>query len=149
MAPSFLMGFIAVSSLTLIVGASQQSALFRDRQINYGNFKRDWGKRLTAENIKSFLVNDHELECPFMCVSEPRCLSFNVATYPTTRGLYVCEVLATDKYRAKNALQTNATFQHYSPLVSKIEFLLYMFRRYDVAFQHLLSCYRETFRSGS
>lgn len=120
MVPSFLLGFIVVSSLRLILGASQQSALYRDQQISYGNFKRDWGKRLTADKIKSFLVNDHELDCPFMCVAEPRCFSFNVATYPNSRGLYLCEVLATDKYRAKNVLQTNATFQHYSPLVSRI-----------------------------
>lgn len=120
MVPSFLLGVMVVSSLRLILGASQQSALYRDQQISYGNFKRDWGKRLTAEKIKAFLVNDHELDCPFMCVAEPRCFSFNVATYPNSRGLYLCEVLATDKYRAKNVLQTNATFQHYSPLVSRI-----------------------------
>ena len=128
MVPSILLGFIVVSSLSLIVGASKQSALYRDRQISYGNFKRDWGKRLTAEKIKSFLVNDHKTDCPFKCVAEPSCSSFNVATYPNSEGLYLCEVLATDKYRAKNMLQTNATFQHYSPLVSKIQFLLYFFR---------------------
>lgn len=120
MVPSFLLGVMVVSSLRLILGASQQSALYRDQQISYGNFKRDWGKRLTAEKIKAFLVNDHELDCPFMCVAEPRCFSFNVAAYPNSRGLYLCEVLATDKHRVKNMLQTNATFQHYSPLVSRI-----------------------------
>ena len=120
MAPSILLAFAVVSTLWQTFGASQQSVLYRDRQLSYGNFKRDWGKRLTAGKFKSVLVNDNEFKCPFMCVAEPKCFSFNVATYPNSRGLYLCEVLATDKYRAKNMLQTNATFQHYSPMVSGI-----------------------------
>ena len=120
MVASILLAFTVVFPLWQIFGASQQSALYQDRQISYGNFKRDWGKLLTAGKIKSFLVNDHELGCPSMCIAEPKCFSFNVATYPNSGGLYLCEVLATDKYRAKSILQTNATFQHYSPVVSRI-----------------------------
>ena len=120
MVQSILLAFNIVSTLCQTFGASQQSGVYRDGQISYGNFKRDWGKRLTAEKFKSFLVNDYGLECPFMCVAEPKCFSFNVATYSNSKGLYLCEVLATDKYRAKSMLQTNATFQHYSPMVSRI-----------------------------
>ena len=120
MVPSIILVFVVVTHLSQIVGTPQQS-----RQINFGNFKPDWGKRLMAEKIKSFFVNDIELDCPFMCVAEPRCFSFNIATYPDSGGLRLCEVLATDKYRAKNMLQTNVTFHHYSPLVSRIKFFLY------------------------
>ncbi|KAL9951900.1 hypothetical protein ACROYT_G044643 [Oculina patagonica] len=51
-----------------------------------------------------------QFDCAFLCVGEPKCFSFNVAAYPDSKGLYLCELLATDKYRA------TATFHHYSPL---------------------------------
>ena len=104
--------------------ASRQSALYRDGQINLGNFKQNPGKYLSVEIIASFLVADVKLDCAFKCVGETRCFSFNIATYPDSKVLYQCEMLATDKYRAKNMLQTNATFHHYSPLVSRVSFLV-------------------------
>lgn len=110
--------FIAVSLLSQTFGTAQQSALFRDRHINFGNFKWDWRKRLSAEKITSFLIEDDELDCPLKCLGEPRCFSFNIAAYPDSKGLHLCEVLAKDKYRAKNMLQTNASFNHCSPWVS-------------------------------
>ena len=53
--------------------------------------------------------------CAFLCVGEPRCYSFNVAEYPDSNGLYLCELLVTDKYRATGKLFANATFHHFSP----------------------------------
>lgn len=115
-----IFAFITVSSLFQTVMASQQSVLYRDQQIHFGNFKLDREKRLSVEKIASFLVKDDELACTFKCVGEQKCFSFNIAAYSDSKGLYLCEVLATDKYRAKSMLQTNATFNHYGPLVSKI-----------------------------
>ena len=56
--------------------------------------------------------------CALLCVNEPRCYSFNVAEYPDSNGLYLCELLVTDKYRATGKLFANATFHHFSPWVS-------------------------------
>ena len=116
---SIIYVFIAIFSLSKTSAASQHSALYRDRQINFGNFKRDREKYLSVEIIASFLVEDHELDCAFKCVGETKCFSFNIAAGPDSKGIYLCELLATDKYRAINMLQANATFHHYSPLVSK------------------------------
>ena len=127
MIPSIILALIVVSPLSQIVGASQQSALYRDQQLSFANFKQYWEKRLTAEKIKSVFVTDVERNCSFLCVNEPRCFSFNIATYIGSRGLHLCELLATDKYRAKIALQTNSSFRHYSPIVSRSQFLLYLF----------------------
>ena len=113
--------FITSLVLSQTFGTSQQSVFLRDQQISFGNFKRDWGKRLSAEKVKSFMIKDHDFDCPFKCLGEPRCLSFNIATFPGPKGLHLCELLATDKYRAKNMLQTNASFYHWSPAVSWIE----------------------------
>jgi len=38
-----------------------------------------------------------------------------MAAYPDSKGLYLCELLATDKYRETKKFHSNATFHHYSP----------------------------------
>ncbi|KAL9979540.1 hypothetical protein ACROYT_G017216 [Oculina patagonica] len=38
-----------------------------------------------------------------------------MAAYPDSKGILLCELLATDKYRATKKFHANATFHHYSP----------------------------------
>ena len=97
----------------------QNSALYRNPtgEISLGNFKCDpfyylWEEKLTSSMVKG------QFFCAFLCVGEPRCYSFNVAEYPDSNGLYLCELLVTDKYRATGKLFANATFHHFSPWVS-------------------------------
>ena len=135
MIPSIILALIVVSPLSQIVGASQQSALYRDQQLSFANFKQYREKRLTAEKIKSVFFTDVERNCSFLCVNEPRCFSFNIATYIGSRGLHLCELLATDEYRAKNMLQTNVSFNHWSPLVSSTESFHFHFDCIDSSFE--------------
>ena len=95
------------------------SGLYRNPtgEISLGNFKCDpfyylWEEKLTSSMVKG------QFFCAFLCVGEPRCYSFNVAEYPDSNGLYLCELLVTDKYRATGKLFANATFHHFSPWVS-------------------------------
>ena len=95
------------------------SALYRNPtgEISLGNFKCDpfyylWEEKLTSSMVKG------QFFCALLCVNEPRCYSFNVAEYPDSNGLYLCELLVTDKYRATGKLFANATFHHFSPWVS-------------------------------
>ena len=97
----------------------QNSALYRNPtgEISLGNFKCDpfyylWEDKVTSSMVKS------TFSCVFLCVGEPKCYSFNVAEYPDSNGLYLCELLVTDKYRATGKLFANATFHHFSPWVS-------------------------------
>ena len=97
----------------------QNSALYRNPtgNLSLGNFKCDpfyylWEEKLTSSMVKG------QFSCAFLCVGEPRCYSFNVAEYPDSNGLYLCELLVTDKYRATGKLFANATFHHFSPGVS-------------------------------
>ena len=97
----------------------QNSALYRNLtgEISHGNFKCDpfyylWEEKLTSSMVKG------QFFCAFLCVGEPWCYSFNVAEYPDSNGLYLCELLVTDKYRATGKLFANATFHHFSPWVS-------------------------------
>ena len=97
----------------------QNSALYRrpTGHLSFGNFKHDalyypWEKKLTSSMVKDHFV------CAFHCVDEPKCYSFNVAESPDSNGLYLCELLVTDKYRATGKFFANSTFHHFSPLVS-------------------------------
>ena len=63
------------------------------------------------------MVED-QFDCTSLCLAEPKCYSFNMVAYPDSKGLYLCELLATDKYRETDNFYSNATFHHYSPWVS-------------------------------
>ena len=112
-------GLFGVLLLFRLVWALQQGSLNRNRKsvINHGNFIPDLLQYLSTTKITSILVKD-ENDCSFECISESNCSSFNVAAYPDSQGLYLCELLNTDRYRAQSKLQANASFHHYSPWVS-------------------------------
>ena len=93
---------------------------------SFGNFKRNPFHYLWEKNITWAMVID-QLDCTFLCVDEPKCYSNNVAAHPDSNGLYLCELLATDKYRATEKFHANATFHHYSPWVRNKMFLVYTF----------------------
>jgi len=112
--------FINISLMTQTAAKFQQTALFRDqkRHFNFGNFKKDIHHQLSVTKVTSSLFADR-FDCTFSCVSESTCKSFNIAANPDSDGLYLCELLDTDKYRAaENDLQVNGAFYHFSPLVS-------------------------------
>ncbi|KAL9951911.1 hypothetical protein ACROYT_G044657 [Oculina patagonica] len=92
------------------------SALYRNPtdDISFGNFKQNSFHYLWVQKITSSKVADQS-DCAFLCVGDPKCFSFNVAAYPDSKGLYLCEVLATDKYRETKKFHANAKFHHYSP----------------------------------
>ena len=97
----------------------ENSALYRNPagDFSVGDFKRNAFHYLWVEKIKSSMVGD-QFDCTFLYVAEPKCYSFNMAAYPDSKGLYLCELLATDKYRETKMFHANATFHHYSPWVS-------------------------------
>ena len=72
------------------------------------------------------MVED-QFDCTGLCVAEPKCYSFNMEAYTDSIGVYLCELLATDKYRETKKFHANATFHHFSPWVSdkRIYFTLF------------------------
>ena len=106
--------FISFHITTML--AMENSALSRDptRDFSVGDFKRNVFHYLWAEKLTSSMVED-QFDCTFLCVAEPKCYSFNMAAYPDSKGLHLCELLATDKYRETKKFHANATFHHYSP----------------------------------
>lgn len=113
--------FIGVFHVSEIIASSQPSTLIyrhQNLQAYDGNFKPERNHYLSGTTITSTFTVD-TFDCVFKCLSETKCYSFNMAAFADSGGLHLCELLATDKYRAaKSDLQENSTFHHYSPLVS-------------------------------
>ena len=116
----FLPFLLFLSFQVIIMFAMERSAIYRNPtgDFSVGKFKRNSFHYLLVEKLASSMVTD-QLDCTFLCVGEPKCYSFNMAAYPDSKGLYLCELLATDKYRATEKFQGNDTFHHYSPRVRK------------------------------
>lgn len=113
--------FLIPSSLqtTAAIIVKQKGALYHHENniVSHGNFEEYAYKTLETRTIASFFVNNQS-ECPLKCVSDPKCHSCNVAAYPDSKALYLCDLLATDKYREKAKFISNALFHHFALWVS-------------------------------
>ena len=106
----------------------QNSLLSRQfRNFSSGIFTRDAHRQLAVTKLKSFVL-DGQVNCALRCIGEPQCLSYNLAAYPDADGLYQCDLLATDKYRATaKDFEASAAFHHYSLWVNIKTFLSFFF----------------------
>ena len=97
------------------------------RNFSSGIFTRDAHRQLAVTKLKSFVL-DGLVNCALRCIGEPQCLSYNLAAHPDSDGLYRCDLLATDKYRATTKdFETSAAFHHYSLWVNIKTFLSFSF----------------------
>jgi len=110
-----------VSSQSMMMYNMEDSALYRNPtgDFSVGDFKRNPFHYLWVNKITSSMVED-QFDCTVLCVAEPKCYSFNMAA----KGLYLCELLSTDKYRETQKFHANATFHHYSPWVRHVSIKL-------------------------
>ena len=117
MAYLVLLSFL-LTHYPVFINAIQDSALYRNAPAGFsvGDFQQNPFTYLWVNKLASSMAADH-IDCTFLCVGEPKCSSFNMAASPDLKGLYLCELLATDKYRSKTKFHANATFHHYSPKV--------------------------------
>ena len=79
--------------------------------------KSNQNQSLLVTIARSHFLKD-DLDCSSSCIGDTKCLSYNIAKSPDSNGIYICEVLATDMYRAKDRLRANSSFHHFSPMVS-------------------------------
>ena len=110
---------IHVFSLNEVSGAKNMKKT-TGQGISYANFVRDPFHYLNATKICSSLVHVDacNVDCGAACLSDPSCVSFNVAARPDIHGHLPCEILATDKYNSSDQFQQNQEFHHYSIYVS-------------------------------
>ena len=117
MAFLLLLSFL-LTHYSVAIYAIQYSALYRNAVggSSVGNFEKNPFTYLWVKKLASSMVAD-QIVCTFLCVGDPKCYSFNMAASPDSKELYLCELLATDKYRSKTKFHANASFHHYSPKV--------------------------------
>ena len=128
MASLVLLSFLLIHH-SVVINAMQDSALYRNAlaRFSVGDFEKYPFTYLWVNKLASSKAAD-QIDCILLCVGEAKCYSFNFAAFPEPKGLFLCEMLATDKYRSKTKFHANATFHHYSPKVSILwNTHLYMF----------------------
>ena len=115
-----LLNSLSVRTTVAVVIEPKNTTVFRyqNRPVSYGHFELYFYSILEAQKLASFFV-EKQAECPFECVNDLKCYSCNIAVYPVSKG-HLCELLTTDKYRAKAKFHANASFHHYSLLVSSV-----------------------------
>ena len=67
--------------------------------------------------VGTFNVYD-AFDCTFECLSNPSCLSVNMAAYKGANGELWCELLSSDKYRNPKDYEGNKKSHHFSIMVS-------------------------------
>ena len=118
---SLLIIFYLINFSIVAVVIEPNNTVFRyqNMPVSYGHFEVYFYSILESRKLTSFFV-EKQSECPFKCVNDLKCYSCNVALYPVPKGLHLCEVLTADKYKAKAKFHANASFHHYSLLVSSV-----------------------------
>ena len=104
------------SQYLVVINSMQNSGLYRNvlEGFSFGDFEQNpftyfWVNKLDLSTAEDWI------DCTFLCLKHPKCYSFNTAVSPDSKGLYLCELLATDKYSSTPNLRGNVTFHHYSP----------------------------------
>ena len=116
----YLINFSIVRTIVAVVTEPNNTVFrYQNMPVSYGHFEVYFYSILESRKLTSFFV-EKQSECPFKCVNDLKCYSCNVAVYPVPKGLYLCEPLTADKYRAKTKFHVNASFHHYSLLVSSV-----------------------------
>ena len=76
-------------------------------------FVKNEFRYLNVSAVGTFTVYD-ALDCAFECLSNPSCLSVNMAAYKGTNGVLWCELLSSDKYRNASEYEGNESSHHFS-----------------------------------
>ena len=107
--------FLVFFHLPQAAGALQEGYLHPHHKsvFYHANFIPDLFHHLRAPKIAFYSVK-YDTNCPFKCIDETNCSSFNVGAYPDSQGFSCANCWTQLKYTAKNKLQENATFHHYS-----------------------------------
>ena len=112
-----LLSFL-LTHYSVVINAMQDSTLYLNTVggFSVGNSEKSPFTHLWVNKLASSMAAD-QIDCTFLCVGEQKCSSFNMVASPNYKGLYLCDFLATDKYRFQTKFHVNATFHHYSPKV--------------------------------
>ena len=89
-----------------------QQSLFKKEELHY----------LNVSKLGTFAVYDF-FDCTFECLSNPLCLSINVAALRGADGKLWCELLSSDKYKDASQYGGNKSWHHFSVGCARIHSL--------------------------
>ena len=92
------------------------------RTFQQGLFKKEELHYLNVSKLETFAVYDF-FDCTFECLSNPLCLSINVAVLRGADGKLWCELLSSDKYKDASQYSGNKSSHHFSVGCARIHFL--------------------------
>ena len=117
----YLINFSIVRTIAAVVIEPNNTVFrYQNMPVSYGHFELYFYSILeSGKKLTSFFV-EKQSECPFKCFNDLKCYSCNVAVYSVPKGHHLCELLTADKYRTKAKFHANASFHHYSLLVSSV-----------------------------
>ncbi|RMX52123.1 hypothetical protein pdam_00015185 [Pocillopora damicornis] len=69
--------------------------------VSFGSLRRNSPKYLWGGKLTLFRV-EGQSSCALLYVNKPKCYPFNMAGYHDSKGLHLCELLETDKYRTES-----------------------------------------------
>ena len=92
------------------------------RTFQQGLFKKEKLHYLNVSKLRTFAVYDF-FDCTFECLSNPLCLSINVAVLRGADGKLWCELLSSDKYKDASQYGGNKSSHHFSVGCARIHFL--------------------------
>lgn len=96
---SLVLLLFLLSQYVVVIHVMQNTGLYRNALggFSFGDFEQNPFTYLWVNKLVLSMAADW-FDCMFLCPNQPKCSSFNIATSPDSKGLYLCELLATDKY---------------------------------------------------
>ena len=89
--------------------------------VSYANFVGHKFQHLQGSLLDSSCEVVQSSECAFVCISNPSCVSFNIALLPNENGKLRCELLSEDMFRSQDKLTVSKQFHHYSIKVCSLK----------------------------
>lgn len=90
-------------------------------ELSYENFEVHKFQHLKGSLLGSSCAVVQAIECNFLCVDSPSCVSLNIALSPNENGKFRCELLSTDMFRNPDKLTVSQQFHHYSIKVCSLK----------------------------
>ena len=84
-----------------------------DKTFKQRHFLKEHFHYLNVTSLGIFNLYDL-LDCVFKCITNPLCLSINMATSKEADGEVWCELLSSDKYRDAENYNENTSSHHFS-----------------------------------
>ena len=100
------------------------------RTFQQGLFKKEELHYLNVSKLETFAVYDF-FDCTFECLSNPLCLSINVAVLRGADGKLWCELLSSDKYKDASQYGGNKSSRHFSVGCTRIHFLFILLSKWN------------------